>query len=94
MTFNTTSPVGWYLALGLFIDLTNKDTKSYEVLAIKWTLNPQKTTPENLAAFDMYLANSYFYSFSLFYQPPSYKKNSDTLKEVLNAASGTRIVYS
>ncbi|KAJ1500968.1 hypothetical protein HMI54_012086 [Coelomomyces lativittatus] len=87
------SPAGLFLALGRFIDLTHAGTPSYTELTQKWKLNPEKTTPQNLAFFDTYLGQNHINSVSLFYQPPKYKQNSDQLVEKLRA-SGTHMVYS
>ncbi|KAJ1500127.1 hypothetical protein HMI54_015842 [Coelomomyces lativittatus] len=82
-----TSPAGLYLALGRFIDLTNEDTDSYIELTGKWKLNPEKSSPRNLAAFDMYLEKNHIHSVSLLYQSPALKGESLELRNVLSESN-------
>ncbi|KAJ1505400.1 hypothetical protein HMI54_015843 [Coelomomyces lativittatus] len=88
-----TSPAGLYLALGRFIDLAYEDSDSYKELTEKWKINPEKSSPRNLAAFDTYLKNNHINSVSVFYQPLRFKRNSRLLQTTLST-SGTSIVYS
>ncbi|KAJ1506821.1 hypothetical protein HMI54_011952 [Coelomomyces lativittatus] len=81
------SPAGLYLALGRFIHLAQIGSPSYQELKEDWKINPDKTSPQRLAAFDTYLGNNQINSVNLFYQPLSYKDKSPELTKALSASN-------